>query len=309
MINKLIILPLIAWCSISFAQHLESSIEKKSIYIGEHNTLVLDASSVSTSIKWRTFNVLTGVRMDAKNKMTDTIQLEVLNQVIDSIKQNVLRISFTAWDSGVVTILPIVLDSIQEWIFDPQLVWVKFPDINPEGDILDIEEGRVKIEAGTTEGDFWTIFTWILIGIIVLGGIIAFILYKKRKQRTTDITEIQLSLREQTEQKLHELFARKYWQDDKQKLHFIMLTEIMRWYVAKRYHIDALEKTTMELNAAMRMKLIDAQHIAILTEMLKQADFVKFAKVTLPSDEVEVLNQQALSFIAITELVETEETE
>ncbi len=305
----LTILTFIVWGNYSLGQQMESSLEKKSIFIGEQNTLILDASSVSENVKWPEKITLSGLRVDVKENKKDTIDIEVLRQLIDSTKQNTLRITFTAWDSGVVTILPVIIDSTKGIVFDPQLVWVKFPDVDPEGDILDIEEGRVVLVDEDTSADSWFVILAIIGGLILVGGIIWFILYQKRKKSLQTEPEVLLSLREQAEQRLRELFAKKYWTLDKQKLHFIELTDIMRWYVQKRYGIDAMEKTTMELNAAMRMKLIDRNHINVLTELLKQADFVKFAKLTLPENEVEILNQHALHFIEITEETTVREEE
>jgi len=297
----LIILAFFVWGNYSHGQHMESSLEKKSIFIGEQNTLILDASSLSENIKWPEKIALTGLRVDVKQNKKDTIDIEILKQLIDSTKQNILRLTFTAWDSGVVTILPVIIDSIKGIAFDPQLVWVKFPDVDPEGDILDIEEGRVVLADEDSLADNWLLILAIIGGLVIIGAVIWFVLYQKRKKSVQSEPEIILSLREQTEQRLRELFAKKYWASNRQKLHFIELTDIMRWYVHKRYGIDAMEKTTMELNAAMRMKLIDRNHISVLTELLKQADFVKFAKLTFPENEVEILNQHALHFVEITE--------
>lgn len=287
--------------SFAQAQQLESSLEKKSIFIGEQNTLTLNATSISEKINWPENIVLTGLRIDAKNNKKDTIDIEVIRQLIDSTKRNVLHLTFTAWDSGIVTILPVVIDTLAEIAFDPQLVWVKFPDIDPEGDILDIEDGRIIVYDEIKESTLWIVILSIVGGLLIIGGVIWFLIYRKQKKLNHVEPQITLSLREQAEQRLHDLFAKKYWLSDKQKLHFIELTEIMRWYVNKRYGIDAMEKTTMELNAAMRMKLIERNHITVLTELLKQADFVKFAKLTLHENEVDILNHHALHFVEITE--------
>lgn len=294
----LAILMLVSGMSAS-AQLLDSRIEKNTFYIGELNTLVLDASSMEDQITWPESLHLQGIRADLKNNKKDTILIEIIKAVQDSIKRNNLLISFTIWDSGMITLLPVKLYDTASFSFAPQLVQVLFPDTDPQGDILDIEEGRYVLPEELLNSK-----TWLIIGSIILAVLISIgIWWYLRKRKTVETVEevITLPLREEAERRLQELMAKKYWASGQQKLHFIELSDIMRWYVQRRYHIDAMEKTTMELNAAMRMNLISTSHIEILTALLKQADFVKFAKLTLPEEEVIILNNQAIRFIEITE--------
>jgi len=294
----LAILMLVSGMSAS-AQLLDSRIEKNTFYIGELNTLVLDASSMEDQITWPESLHLQGIRADLKNNKKDTILIEIIKAVQDSIKRNNLLISFTIWDSGMITLLPVKLYDTASFSFAPQLVQVLFPDTDPQGDILDIEEGRYVLPEELLNSK-----TWLIIGSIILAVLISIgIWWYLRKRKTVETVEevITLPLREEAERRLQELMAKKYWASGQQKLHFIELSDIMRWYVQRRYHIDAMEKTTMELNAAMRMNLINTSHIEILTALLKQADFVKFAKLTLPEEEVIILNNQAIRFIEITE--------
>lgn len=294
----LAILMLVSGMSAS-AQLLDSRIEKNTFYIGELNTLVLDASSIEDQITWPESLHLQGIRADLKNNKKDTILIEIIKAVQDSIKRNNLLISFTIWDSGMITLLPVKLYDTASFSFAPQLVQVLFPDTDPQGDILDIEEGRYVLPEELLSSK-----TWLIIGSIILAVLISIgIWWYLRKRKTVETVEevITLPLKEEAERRLQELMAKKYWTFGQQKLHFIELSDIMRWYVQRCYHIDAMEKTTMELNAAMRMNLINTSHIEILTALLKQADFVKFAKLTLPEEEVIILNNQAIRFIEITE--------
>lgn len=280
------------------AQQFVTQLERNTIYIGEQNVLSLDASAYSDKLILPLDFELKGVRLNAETSVNDTLDLEIISRFIDSTKHNVFHITFTVWDSGLVTILPISIDEIGNELSDPQLIRVLFPDIDPAGDIQDIVEGQFFVEE-EVQSYLW----WIVGGIVTLAMLllIIFILRKRKKTDEKQEPEEILSLREQTERLLTNLYTKKYWLTGQQKKHFIELTDIMRWYVQKRYGIQALEKTTMELNAAMRIKLINPDHVSILTDILKQADFVKFAKFQLPEDEISVLNQRAFNFIELTE--------
>jgi hypothetical protein len=310
--TSLILFILTCYCGL-FAQTLPSSLERKTIFIGEQNTLILDASQIETNLKWPNKISIFGIRLNNEKDQKDTIEIEVIQHITDSLKKNTLAIQFTIWDSGVVTLLPITLDSIDKQgqiQFDPQLVWVRFPDINPEGDILDIEEGKIIL----SEPNNWLWISLLIIAIWILLLLLIFIIIRiknirKKKNGEEKEHEIILTLRQQTEQQLQTLFEKQLWKNNQQKLHVVELTEILRIYIQKRYAIDALEKTTMEINVAMQMKNILREHIEALTTILKQADMVKFAKIKLNETEIEIINQQAFNYIELTEKKEDKSLE
>ncbi len=84
---------------------------------------------------------------------------------------------------------------------------------------------------------------------------------------------------------LNELQHQKLWQNGRHKQYYTRLTEILREYLDGRYGVSAMEMTTDEILAAIKELSIDARQIAVLTELLQTADFVKFAKHT-PDDEL-----------------------
>jgi hypothetical protein len=61
---------------------------------------------------------------------------------------------------------------------------------------------------------------------------------------------------------------------------YVQVSDCLRQYLSKRYSIQALDLTTSELNEKLSEKALFAdEHQQKLTEMLKRADLVKFARV------------------------------
>jgi hypothetical protein len=281
--------------STGFSQEFPGKLDKKTILIGEMNGLTLDASNLNNTFNWPSQLALSAIRQTKEG--FDTIDIEVLRLVLDSLRPKQLRIEFTAWDTGVVTLLPITLTLPDSVTFDPQLIWVRLPDFNPEGDILDIEAGEIFIDGPWFDWPWWV---WMFIGLGVL-GIVAYIIYLKRKKQPVSAPERVLTLTEKTHARMHELFQRKLWIKGEQKVHFVELTDILRNYIHLRYGIETAEKTTRELNLALRSINVPANHIEIVTQILQQADMVKFAKFKPLDEEVEVINQQCLNWVVLTE--------
>ncbi|WAS96274.1 hypothetical protein [Nannocystis punicea] len=86
------------------------------------------------------------------------------------------------------------------------------------------------------------------------------------------------------------------------QLHYLMLTEILKGYLEGRFGIDALERTTDELRAAL---LRSEAAIAPLkpTEVirfLQQCDLVKFARFAPPPSEASAAVEQARGMVVAT---------
>lgn len=77
---------------------------------------------------------------------------------------------------------------------------------------------------------------------------------------------------------LEELRNRKLWQNNRHKLYYSELGDILRTYISARYGIGAMEMTTDETLEALRPLELAAKPLADLTTLLRNADLVKFAK-------------------------------
>lgn len=107
-------------------------------------------------------------------------------------------------------------------------------------------------------------------------------------------------------EELDSLRNEKLWQNNKIKLYYTRLTEIIRNYIQNRYGINALEMTSDEILVALKdLRLDDNQPIELLQNMFSISDMVKFAKAEpLPeANEIGLLN--AYQFVNNTKPVET----
>lgn len=92
----------------------------------------------------------------------------------------------------------------------------------------------------------------------------------------------------------------KYWTEDKQKQFYSGVTDTLREYVAARYGVSAMEMTTRELFAALKDADIDMMLRTGLQHLFETADFVKFAKMTLPREENASVVPFAVQFVTAT---------
>ena len=92
----------------------------------------------------------------------------------------------------------------------------------------------------------------------------------------------------------------KYWSDEKQKAFYSGVTDVLREYIAARYGVGALEMTTAELFAALKGVEMDKDLKVALQQLFETADFVKFAKMTLPREANAGVVPLAVQFVTAT---------
>jgi hypothetical protein len=150
------------------------------------------------------------------------------------------------------------------------------------------------------------IMPYVLWGLLIL-AVIALIIFvivrwykKKPLLRAKKITEPAhvIALRE-----LDKLKDQKLWQNGFVKEYYSNLTEIIRLFIERRFEIPALEQTSDELLFEFKQKkVLESSAYDLLSDLLKLADLVKFAKhLPLPVENEKCLengytfvNQQTL---------------
>ena len=103
---------------------------------------------------------------------------------------------------------------------------------------------------------------------------------------------------------LEKLHDEKLWQNNKHKLYYSGLSDILRTYLAGRFEVGAMEMTTDEIADAIRNMDIDHKPKMDLLAVLRDADLVKFAKATPESEENELAYSKAYYFVEETKPVE-----
>ena len=124
----------------------------------------------------------------------------------------------------------------------------------------------------------------LLLGILLLLAAGYFVYKKYYKTETAPPKESIPAYREAL-QKLAQLDKKQLWQNNQTKAYYVELTEIVRVYIGREVEIHTLEATTAELipllQQANRSKEmgIAPKSVESLAGLLKNADFVKFAKL------------------------------
>ncbi len=147
---------------------------------------------------------------------------------------------------------------------------------------------------------------WVAGGLALVAVLTALIIYlRKRKRRPKPLAPEppKAPLHVRTLLALEALQQKKLWEQDRQKEYHSELTDILRGYIEERYGVRALEQTSEELLAALRLSSMPSASRGQLAQVLRLADMVKFAKwKALPAE-----NEQAMS-TAVRLVQETAET-
>ena len=103
---------------------------------------------------------------------------------------------------------------------------------------------------------------------------------------------------------LEKLRNEKLWQNNKHKLYYSGLSDILRTYLAGRFEVGAMEMTTDEIADSLRGIDIEEKQKMNLLAVLRDADLVKFAKATPEAEENELAFDKAFYFVENTKPVE-----
>ncbi len=132
-----------------------------------------------------------------------------------------------------------------------------------------------------------------ILGVILIGAIIFLILYSiKRKKNNKPIFARPKKPKEPAYivaiRELDRITSEKIWQKGKSKQYHSEVTEALRVYIEDRFEIPAMEQTSDETIESFRVNknLLTDKLFNSLSQTLKLADLVKFAKYKpLPDDD------------------------
>lgn len=136
-----------------------------------------------------------------------------------------------------------------------------------------------------------------IIGIFLVGCIIAYLLLSQKKKKETAKTPTNTLLPH--EQALHDL--RLIWEQEeslKDKPFASSITDTLRIYIEIEYHIKAPEQTTQEfLIEAGKNQDLKGEFAEKLKGFLEHIDLVKFAKLPLNREQRSGIYNSAVQFI------------
>jgi len=154
------------------------------------------------------------------------------------------------------------------------------PGQNDRDDIRDIKM-PVKIRT-----KIW-LYTLIVFLILVFAGT-GWYFYQQKKLRRGifgDETAVNRSADEVAYERLAKLKETGLIAQGRIKEFYIILSEIIRYYLESRFRISVLDRTTAELYRELRKIEIAKQEIRMVKDFLDECDLVKFAKF-IPEEEM-----------------------
>lgn len=93
---------------------------------------------------------------------------------------------------------------------------------------------------------------------------------------------------------LEKIKVEKLWQNNKVKLYYTKVTDVLRMYLAEQFQIQAMEQTSEEILQSLQSLTIPEELRSRLQEMLSLSDLVKFAKYQPEQQE----NENALVVVS-----------
>ncbi|MBK8338839.1 MAG: hypothetical protein IPK99_01950 [Flavobacteriales bacterium] len=227
--------------------------------------------------------------------LSDTItkQVEVVwdggvdTALVDAAKDPYLFVQrrhlvVTAWDSGFWAIPPfrfvVASDTIET---TPLLLEVRTLPVDTSKAFRDIKD----IYDVPFSWRQWLRENWPYVagGVAVL-ALLLFVLWRVRKYRNRPVSAApeapMVPLHQRVIDALRAVEQQRLWQQGEVKAHHSAVTDLLRGYIEERYQVPALERTTDELAQALRLSAMGAAHREQITNLLRLADLVKFAKLS-----------------------------
>lgn len=280
------------------ATKVKATIDTSMIRIGEQTNLTLKTSFKSgLKVIFPTFkdSIVKGVEIVSVGKIDTVFSSEALQN--ESMSQD---IRITAFDSGFYAIPPFRLvvgeDTMET---NPLLLEVRTVEVDTTQAIRSIH-GPLSVHYSFMD---WIKdnYQWILLGIsLVLIAFGIYIYLKKRKNKPIiekQTPKITIPPDVEAIEKLKHIAERKLWQAGETKLYYTEITDVLRNYLEGRFRVSAVEKTTDELMATIRLKPISDEERENLRELFRLADLVKFAKEKPIDGENEQSMKTAVQFI------------
>lgn len=262
----------------TFAQQVTVQTDTTDIRIGEQFLYQLSISDTANVILPKLDN-LKGLEI-VEDKKLDTIKNNLIKKYIltgfDSgayyipSQQVYIRGRAFITDSILINVATVAVDTTKQKMF-------AIKSIREEPYVFD---------------DFKPYIKWIVLGVLLIAALVYYLKTRKKEEEIIEVEEV-LSPLELAMSKFKKLDEQLLWQNNKIKLFYSELTEIVRAYIETELKIPALEITSDELlnylDDCLKAETIETnpETLKKLKELLQEADLVKFAKSKPLSHEIE----------------------
>lgn len=255
---------------------VSAKLDTNTVFIGDTLRLILSAEATN---EWQpTFpdipDNINGIEVRSKSAI-DTFKSDNFFKLSQFV-------SLQPFDTGSITLHPFTFIYVNKSNGQQTLVTTDslILTVNPYHSdtaktIVDI---KIPLEEPLT---FWDYLPYIIGAILlIIAAYFAIRYFRKRKTQPQEQVDINLEKISYVWalDELAKLQKEQLWQNQKYKLHFTKLSEILRAYVEKKFYVPALEMTTLEIIENLKLKYIPSEYVSNLYEILKLSDLIKFAK-------------------------------
>jgi hypothetical protein len=302
--SKIIFICLFLLAGRTFSQvRIKATLDTSKIRIGEQVKLDLyllyDPNQGVSKIEWPSFgDTITG-KIDVIS--TTPIDTTMPDKNDPSMLQQHQQILISVYDSGYVVVPPFKFvvngDTANPGYTEPLMLEVHtVPTDTSAKKIKDIKD-----PLGEPFSWMWykEYFYWGIAALIFVAALVLFIHYRNKRlaNRIVEPEKPKIPAHITALATLERIREQQIWKDGKVKEYYSEITDAVRLYIEERYDVLALESTTDELLAIMKSQVIDNVSKEKLQQMLKLADFVKFAKMIPMEQEHNLTLQHAFDFV------------
>ncbi len=287
------------WPLAAFSQQATLSIDPQEILIGSPAQMMIEVEvpaggiTIWPDVEEATDNNIEVLRFGVPDTITKGEHTLSLRQIH----------SITAWKDDFIPIPPLRFLHIANgdtiaFATEAQLFQVKGIEVDMEGLYKDIKP------LFSIPYTFRELYPYLL--ILLALAIITFLIiryFKKAKtpEETPAMTEKPgVPAHIAAISGLETLKRKQLWQKGEIKPYHSELTDILRKYVSRRFHVDAIEMTTSEVMHFLPHRLTDEDALGLIRSILEMADLVKFARFKPLPDEHALMMDRALEFVKST---------
>ena len=165
-----------------------------------------------------------------------------------------------------------------------------------------LEEGDEELrdirgQVGYTGSPFYLILILLIIAAAVVLGYFLYRRYMMRKGAALEERKPEIPPHVTALQELKRLRSNAFPPKEEAKFFYVLLSEILKRYLGKRYGFDSLERTTFEIRGELKRASVPLSPAELAVDILERADMVKFAKYVPRKEEDEKAMDDAFSLV------------
>lgn len=285
-----------------------ATFEPDSIAIGDHFFLNIEVTHDAMQVV---------AFPEFKNQMMGEV-IEILEELpIDTVERDrrtltiLKRYRLTTFEegwynAGVYPMLYLdknIMDTI--WSVDSMLLKVGTFDIDTA--TMDIHDIRRPIDAPMKFGEMSGYLIWGIVALAIVGALVWYLFTRRKGLTILGTPKPTVPPHVEAIQALESLHHQKLWQNNRYKIYYTGITDILRRYIERRYGIAAPDMITPDIIEALRGEEIPEHNFEKFVHILQVSDLVKFAKFTPEPDENEEIYTDAYFFVEATKPREVDE--